>query len=301
MATSLPTFVDDLRQAKVMACAYGGQAYGDLGLLPVIGLVARNSAKLENALIDLEKRAKPLGGDAVGVGILFQPSGGFRISISIDPEDLTLRLFPGNYLHSPLAVAVSWLYDLKSTHPQLPEIRRWKEKNPLFPVLLGGATQSASGKPQRVGSLVPVFNMEFAENTTGASATLFPSLGIVAHGTRKERGPEKYSAQELRNRRLKVLARYFPMTCRRTGTLGASLDDAAWERLQAMCNLTVSRELTAVPFYVGIAGDAISGAIESYLRSRVETRPIEPSTFSDAEIDRQVTLDRASREAYVNS
>jgi hypothetical protein len=301
MAASLPTFVNDLGQAKVMACAYGFQSYGDLGPLPFVALVARNPSKLNDALIDLEKRAKPLGGDAVGVGMLFQPTGEFRISISIDPDDLRLRLFPGNYLHVPLAVAASWLFDLKSSHPHLAEIRRWKQKNPLFPVLLAGATSPASGQLQPVGPVVPVFNMEFADNGTGSSATLFPTLGVVAQGRQQDHGPEKYSAQDICDRRLTVLTRYFPITCRRTGLVAPSRADAEWERLQAICNLTVSHEMTGAPFYVGISGDEISGKLEEHLRSRVETHAVELSAFSDGDIDHQVALDRASREAYVNS
>jgi hypothetical protein len=301
MATSLPTFVNDLGQAKVMACAYGVQPYEDLGSLPFVALVARNSTKLTEALTDLEKRAKPMGGDAIGVGILFQPAGGFRISISIDPDDLRLRLFPGNYLHVPFAVAASWLFDLKSAHPQLAEIRRWKQENPLFPVLLAGAKPLPGANLQPVGPVVPVFNMQFAENGTSSAATLFPAFGVVAQGKREDHGPEKYSAQEICDRRRTVLGRYFPISCRRNGLAGPLPADDEWERLQAICNLTISREMTGAPFYVGIRGGEISGRIEEHLRSRVETHAIQVSAFSDAEIDRQVALDRASREAYVNS
>ena len=301
MAASIPLFVNALGEAKVVACAHGGQQYQDLGMLPSITLVAENPGKLEEGLVDLEKRAQPIGGDSIGIGILLQPSGGFRISISIDPVDLALRTLPGNYLHSPLAVAASWLYDLKSTHPQLANTTTWKEENPLFPVLLAGAALGPRGELVPVGPVVPVFNFRSATNTTGKPATLFASFGVVAQGHKRTDGPPRYTEVEVLQRRIKMLGRYFPITSGRTGAAALPTDDPKWATRQALCNLTLSREITGRAFYVGIPGGDLSVVIEEHLRSRDETHGILASAFTDEEIKRQIELDRASFDRYTTS
>jgi hypothetical protein len=274
MATSIPDFLGALGDAKVRGCVYGVEDYPELGHLPVLRIVAERPSRLEEAFSDLNKRAQPPGGDNVALGILFEPSGGYRLSISIDPEDLTLRLLAGDYLHSPIAVMVAWNFRLRSTDPGLQKIRQWKEKNPLYPLLVGGASMGIDASLRPVGPTVPFFNVVFSENTTGKSVRIHPLFGTV-HTTRRAEGPPKYSADQVRRRRREVLRRYFPLTAGRFAKTPASQAEEQWKFIQALCNLTLSKEMLGHSHYVGIGAADLSRSIEKHLRSRIESKSVQ--------------------------
>jgi hypothetical protein len=61
----------------------------------------------------------------------------------------------------------------------------------------------------------------------------------------------------------------------------------------------LSREITGSAFYLGIPGDDLSTAIERHLRSRDETHRISASAFAEAEIAKQIELDRISFDRYM--
>jgi hypothetical protein len=180
-------------------------------------------------------------------------------------------------------------------------MRKWREEDPLYPILLGGATPTPDGGLLPVGPVVPVFNFQFSTNVTGNRATLFPSFGVVGHKEKHPKKPPVYTEAEVLRRRADVLGRYFPITTDRSGDAKLLADDPSWPTLQAVCNLTLSREITGGAFYVGVPGDDLSSEIEQHLRSRVETRPIVTSGFSDENLEKQIALDRVSYDRYRRS
>jgi hypothetical protein len=300
MATSLPDFVGALGEAKVVGCLYGGETHPDFGELPFLGIIATQPRALTTALADLHRRTQPPGGDLVILGFQLSPGGGYQLSISLDPEDLARRLLPGNYLNVPLSVVTSWHFFLNSTDQQLLKIKRWKEENPLYPLLLGGATTNAAGVIRPCGTVVPVFNVHFSEKKSGTPEIFHPMAGAAQHVDR-DGDPPRYTSAQVVSRSREVLRRYFPLT---TGSLGSLLAaptcELEWQRAQALCNLAVSTEIFGRVHYIGASSGSLSTTIERHLKERIETKPLRIDDFPVGHLDRQLLLDRLSLDSYLN-
>ena len=291
-----PQFVPDLRAAKAIGCLYGWEPYQDFGHLPFLGLLTENKQKMAAALTDMNVRSQPLGGDGLVLGIRLNPTGGYQLAVGLDPAAMAERFAAGRHVFSFVAVTASWMYSLRTTDPAVLAMKTWKERNPAYPLLLGGIEAHRPGMFRPMNVVVPVFNVQFSEHSDHEP----PPFPFIPDSPRGEmRHPPKTTEEEIGRRRIGALKRYFPLTAANLADRipqDSSGDD--WEVMQAVCNLMISRELCHADHFVGLSADDLAAAVEDHMRSRIETNGLTALERSE-DVARQMELDRGERDSYL--
>ncbi|QCP49038.1 hypothetical protein FAZ95_07465 [Trinickia violacea] len=119
-------FRDALVRANVIGCAYGlDYIDGSRQQVPVISLVGTNPEGLVDAFHQFEQWGCIEDGDAVDISILLKKDGTYDLWVGPEVHRLFYRTLPNAGLHRSLALNVSWIKRLDSTHEMVRDLKNY--------------------------------------------------------------------------------------------------------------------------------------------------------------------------------
>lgn len=299
-------FNQSLRDAGIIGCAYGFHPVDGLSQpVPCITLIGTNIAAFERAYQAFQRWGCEEDGDALDVDLLLKSDGSYNIWIGPEIDHLLYRTIPQANLFETLAMNISWVKTLDSTHEMVRQLKRYCESK-IHPVVISAAI----GNPSNPSSLqiTPVpgwrnilkFGLRIIEQSEAPEDFRFASIS--------ERSSSKYEKiktlmpEDLCQRRIKTLDIAFPVSRERVRNSSLLHDIrcfTGFERVtetqvvQGAINLMLSGEL--VPgdkHYRQVTGD-VEKTIWDSIASRVELADgaSKPADQSPSLVARQIELD----------
>lgn len=314
-------FNASLRRAGIFGCAYGVTFDKSLGReMPIISLVGTDQTALEEAFREFRRWDDTTHGDALDLTFVFLKNGGYLIGISPTTEYLDKRFFSMDLIHGPIYSLLTWVKPIDTRSIGIEQIRDYKRKHFISPILFGGTTHKVLEPKAKVDhhDLSPIavdpllkFRATFIDEDDVKPHTV-PGIVLDASQaiSRKSWIPKDWpkppvsGPSEFVERRSRFLTKRFPVTIERMRLFSAyqqllrPLVEAGirtWQCEQALCNLVLSHRLCAGKFhYTQISFSNLKDAIFSGLRNHVEMADgfegIPPLLTADL-IRRQVSLD----------
>jgi hypothetical protein len=254
-----------LHDASIGGCAYGLSHSNEVrGTVPTISLGARKIEPLKRAFEILSSWDRRPGDDGFNLEFILLKSGGYLITISPEFEALRNRIARSDRFFAPLGVNVSWIFELSSQGPWIPQFRKYVDR-PISPFIFTGCEFISADKPVRHLPDVPEvlkFQAQFSDEAEGTLSS-FASAILERRGRQRdvrERGPlpsrPKQTPHEIRDRRAEQLRRHFPVTTYRLSNMGGfeefrtrnpGLNVSDWQYQQAYCNVALSTAITGRP------------------------------------------------------
>jgi hypothetical protein len=320
MLVSDPSFIQLLREAEIVGCAYNYAESSPLGVpMREIAVVGRNKEPLAKAFEVFKRWANTTDGDAVELTFIFLADGGYLLCIQREYTRAIRDLGGGDSFGSPMMMGGIYTKKFDTRHAALEELRKFKRKL-ISPFLFGAAavTPSSGGVPnlgdvQPIQDLEPLlkFEAEFhdeKEIRPGTSEYLL--LRMSQRSGKKSRmpaspslpRPKRQDPEDYFRQRRRRLERNFPVTIERIRSERYSEMVKAikmqgakgWQFEQAICNLLLSTSLfSGQLFYRGLGSDdTLTTEIIRALRTREEkSETPEATQFSIQDIVTQVRLD----------
>lgn len=303
-------FNADLTNAKINACAYGMQPYGEPAtLVPFIALVCEQEDAMLRAFDCFMQWGCSVDGDVVRVEILIQNDGGYLVVISPDIERAMHRLVPHHRLLNMLTFSVSWVKRLDSTNEFLVSLTEYTKKV-LSPVVITAYSMVGNVEPKSAAEFTPIVklpllvihNLGIYREADAPEHLL--SIGKVATkiDNQHKRSPKKNSPKDINVARLMTIDNAFPVSKERVHRAGLiekvrCIDGfetvTAPQIEQATINLVLSSELTGGQlFYLGL-GEDYKKTIWEHVFGRIELTSMENEIekMSATSVAKQVELD----------
>lgn len=265
-AITFPEFSDHLREASIVAVAYGSEWSEALRTdIPSMSLVARRAEPLREAFKIFAAWSAAADGDAVELTVVLKETGGFLLGISPEPGRLARRCMGFDRTTvSPLTYAHVWCHSIRTVHRHLSQLRSYAQK-PIAPFLFGGVTlaglltHSDPDAPEvaAVPGLTSIlkFQITFADETDvepGGTAEMLLRIASPDHQS-AESGSSLQTRRtivDIGSERARVLRTHFPITLERLHrsgrlqhlrtTVAPDADVGLWQFEQAYCNLALS-------------------------------------------------------------
>ena len=138
-----PIFNDQMRNADIVACAYGQiAAPGVARAIPCISIVARNPGPLKEAFQQFHGWIEATGPDALKVEILYSRDG-YYIALGPDYQHAMWRTVGIDQFTSPTFFGITYIKTLHTRHPFLDDLAEYS-RQPFAPVMLLGAHYTGS-------------------------------------------------------------------------------------------------------------------------------------------------------------
>jgi hypothetical protein len=142
MVMASSDFNDALRRANVVGCAYGYEYVYGMGRIPAITLVGTDPNALEEAFKSFERWGCLRDGDALDVQMLLRTNGSYELWMGPEILRSLYRTIPLSDIYETLAMNISWIKRLDSTHESVRGLKRYCEEG-LRPVAITAATIKA--------------------------------------------------------------------------------------------------------------------------------------------------------------
>lgn len=309
-----PDLTSVLTQAGIIGCAYGLSKVPEIPQpLPLITLVGTDAQQMRLAFNQFHRWASAGGGDAVELTFIFLTNGGYLLGISPEENRSRQRLSGYDRVYSPITVTPLYVKQLDTRQSFLHEFQDYKQ-HLISPFLLAAAVTKATLGPnvtpdsiEDLHDVKPLLKFEATILTEPeVQEHTLPSLVLHSASKKRVRPPRsRYHQPEGRDyakRRQEIIARHFPLTIRRLratplpqdiGRESESAQIRSWQVEQAICNLTLSKELCSdLPHYRCIASrKQLIEQVPAALRNRYEGIETPKRTFSATEVIEQVRLD----------
>jgi hypothetical protein len=315
------SFVELLKQAEIVACAYHYAQSGPLGVpMREIALVGRNAEALARVFAEFKRWSNSTDGDAVELIFIFLKGGGYLLSIGRELTRATRDFRGSDRTVSPILMSGSYIKKFDTRHPAVEELREYKSKFLISPFLFGAAFKRGSDKLPILDDVQPLhdlepllkFEAEFLDEEDilpGTSHHLLITLAQQSEVLKKDRKasiprlpePRQQQPADYFRHRTEMLGRHFPVTIERIrsgrySTMMTSLKAQGvrdWQIEQAVCNLLLSASFSnGQPFYTALEHDEFTNRIVDALRLRQEKSDTpDLSHFSSNDILTQVRLD----------
>ena len=310
-------FNKNLMDAEVVAVAYGLDFSRTLGIqVPTITLVGQNEAPLRKAFEEFATWAKSTDGDAVELTIVFTKNGGYRLCINPEVGALYKRALQYDTVVNPLAFQVTWIKVINTVSQPLLDLREYLSAGTIRPFLLCAARYSGillrdtGPLPELIEPIAHEdellkFEIKFVDEGS-ADDLLWQRIALVdeSHERKTSVADSTVPPSFVWNRRKEAIKRLFPVTlwksksCQTATDLRRSAEGQGlreWQIDQAICNLTLSLELTGGSLYFrGISRKTLHDEIWEALRNRFEVAGSDQQHFEQctaANIVRQTLLD----------
>lgn len=299
-------FNQSLRDAGIFGCAYGYHPVDGLSHpVPSITLIGTNIIAFERAYQAFQRWGCEEDGDVLDVELLLKSDGSYNIWISPEINHLLYRTIPQANLFETLAMNVSWIKTLDSTHEMVRQLKRYCESK-IHPVVISAAIGNPSNPSSMQLTPVPGWKniLKFGLHIIEQSETPedFRFAPISERSSSKHEKMKSPTPQDVCQRRTKTLDIAFPVS--RERVRGSSLVHqirglTGFEKVeetqivQAAINLMLSWEL--VPgdkHYRQLTGD-FEKTIWQAIASRVELADgtCRPADQSPSLVARQIELD----------
>lgn len=132
-------FNEALRRANVIGCAYGYEYMDGMGHIPAITLIGTEPNALEEAFRSFERWGCLRDGDAVDVQMLLRANGSYELWVGPEISRSLYRTIPLSDIYETLALNISWIKRLDSTHESVRALKRYCDEG-LRPVAIMAAT-----------------------------------------------------------------------------------------------------------------------------------------------------------------
>ena len=264
-------FNKNLAASEIVAVVYGFNYSRTLGArVPAITLLGRNKESLQKAFEEFSNWASWTNPDAIEVTIVFTREGGYRLCIGPEITALYKRAFQYNSVVNPMAFQTTWIKPFDTASKTLRELRKMLSTGIIRPYLLEAAQYN--GLRLSAGTFIP----ELMEPVSLERELLKFEIRFVDEGSEhdqqwqrialvdreccdKPAAADKTTPKPLVwSNRDDALKRLFPVTLWRSRSVEAcgDLRRAAerlglyeWQIDQALCNLTLSREIAGGNFH----------------------------------------------------
>ena len=314
-----PQFIEELRNAEVIAWAYGWEHSTILQEdVPLISLGARKEDPLKRAFDEFYRWQQESHDDGVSLSFVFLDAGGYLMCISTHSESLSRRLGRSASPSDRLFVAPMFIKMFDTRDRWLDHFREYRRQRVIAPFHFGPSAVTLTG-PQSIdrstvrfligARTLLKFQVDIADETEAASkpgTMAWIALNVQRKERFKDQSPNRASVRETRERREELLKRHFPVTLERIRLfepyrqMTALFEKAGvrrWQLQQAVCNLLLSKSLCdGVYHYATIRTGHLASHIAAALRERVEEadgkRIFTPGITSD-NVSVQVRLDGA--------
>ena len=314
-----PQFIEELRNAEVIACAYGWEHSTILQEdVPLISLGARNEEPIKRAFDEFYRWQQESHDDGVGLSFVFMNAGGYLMCISTHSESLSRRLGRSASPRDRLFVAPMFIKMFDTRDRWLDHFREYRRQRVIAPFHFGPAAVTLTGprsidqttvrRPLGARTLLK-FLVEIADETEAASkpgTKAWMALNVHRKERLKDQSPPRASVRETRDRREELLNRHFPVTLERIRLFEpyrqmiALFENAGvrrWQLQQAICNLLLSKSLCDGAYhYATVRTGHLASRISAALRERVEEadgKPLFAPAMTSDNVSVQVCLDGA--------
>lgn len=315
-----PQFMEELRNAEVIACAYGWEYSTALQQdLPLISLGATNESPIKRAFDEFYRWQEESHDDAVSLSFVFLNAGGYLVCISAHSESLSRRLGRSASPSDRLFVAPMFIKQFDTRDRWLDHFREYRRQRVIAPFHFGpvvvtstGARsidQSAVRRPSGARVLLK-FQVDIADEAEAASkpgTKAWIALNVFRKERLKEQSLPQGSVRETRDRREESLKRHFSVTLERIRLFEpyrqmiALFENAGvrrWQLQQAICNLLLSKSLCDGAYhYATVRTGHLAARVAAALRERVEEadgKPLFAPAITSETVSVQVCLDAAT-------
>jgi len=299
-------FNQSLRDAGIFGCAYGFHPVDGLSHpIPSITLIGTNIAAFERAYQAFQRWGCEEDGDVVDVELLLKSDGSYNIWISPEINHLLFRTIPQSNLFETLAMNVSWVKTLDSTHEMVRQLKRYCESK-IHPVVIAAAIGNQCNpsiqqlKPVPGWKNILKFGLRIIEQSEAPED--FHFAPISERFSPKHEKIKSPTPEDMCQRRIKTLDIAFPVSRERVRRSSLLLDIRClpgFEKvtetqvIQAAINLMLSGSL--VPgdkHYSKVTGD-VEKTIWHLIASRVELADgvLKPADQNPSMVARQIELD----------
>lgn len=222
MSLASTDFNDALRRANIVGCAYGYEPVNGMGHIPAITLVGTNSSALEEAFTSFERWGCLRDGDALDVQMLLRQNGSYELWLGPEISRSLYRTIPLSDIYETLAMNLSWIKRLDSTHESVRGLKRYCEEG-LRPVAITAATiKPGSLDRDSLQSLkswkgIVKFDLKIIDEVDSPTDPRFVSRDKNAPSTPRA---EKLSPADISKRRTRTLDVVFPVARERVRRSG---------------------------------------------------------------------------------
>jgi hypothetical protein len=289
-------FVNHLARAGVVGVAYAYGRSAELSAeVPSVVLLAQRGDALRHAFEDFHAWSDATDGDSVEVTFVFQESGGYVLTLSVEPQRLTFRCLGYDTVHQPMPTFAAWSKQIDSTHPALRSLQEYSRRFPA-PILIDGAEtlisapleMGTSASVQKIAGLKPLLKFyatfideqDVQPNTTAALALASVLQKESAHKARSSRSKPPSLPSDTARLRREALRAHFPVTLERLrrnpdvieliAVLDAEFGVRPWQVEQALCNLTLSTDTLGRPHFLNLKRKAVTETVAQALGTRYE-------------------------------
>jgi hypothetical protein len=314
------SFIDLLKQADIVACAYGTAPENPLETpLPEISLVGVNREPLVKVFAEFGRWASSGDGDAVELTFIFLQDGGYLLLIERERTRATWSLEGTNRIFSPLLFGGTYIKKFDTRNPALAQFRAHKERLLISPFLFGAASIAVKTRDvptlsdiQPITTVVPLLKFEakfLDEHAIDTNSPYFSLLKLTkeSSGSKSKKGLRSLPPEPIQRpvdffkHRSKIIDRHFPVTVERIranrypALMGAIRDRGIrdWQFEQAACNLLLSESVcNGKHFYPNIPSEEFERIIAHAIHQREERSDTpEISILPPEDIMTQVTFD----------
>jgi hypothetical protein len=317
------SFIQLLKEAEVVACAYRYVPEGPLGVaMREIALVGVRREPLTKAFTEFERWAASGDGDAVKLTFIFLIDGGYLLCIEREPSRATHDLKGSDRTYSTILFAGSYIKKFDTRQPALEELRKYKRTFLISPFLFSAAAlQNSSNNLPALNGVQPLnevtpllkFEADFLDEATILPGTSHYSLlKMPKHSNvspKKNKKsffsslpePKRQQPAEYFLHRARMLEHHFPVTIERirSGRYAEMMDTLRskgikdWQFEQAACNLLLSASaFDGQLFYPNLKAEEFTRRVAAAIEQREERSDTpEVTRFSTGDIIAQVQLD----------
>jgi hypothetical protein len=315
------SFIDLLKQAEIIACAYGTAPETSLETpLPQISLVGFNGEPLAKAFAEFGRWASSGDGDAIELTFIFLQDGGYLLLIERERTRAIWSLEGTNRIFSNILFGGTYIKKFDTRGPHLAQFRSHKERLLISPFLFGAVSIAKKNSDiptlqdiQPIATVVPLLKFEakfLDEHAINADSPYHPLLKLTKESapSKNKRGlasplppPSIQRPVDFFRHRSKIIDRHFPVTVERIrankypALIGAIRERGIrdWQFEQAVCNLFLSESLCqGTRFYPTVPSEGFERIIAHAIHEREERSDTpEIDTLPLEDIVTQVTLD----------
>lgn len=143
MLVASANFVEYLREAEVVACAYGWNRSSALGhVLPFVSLGAIHEEPLKRAFGEFKRWQEESQTDPVDLTFVLLREGGYLLGISSRSESISRRLGHTSLARERLLVGATYIKKFDTRDPWLQKFREYQEQRIIAPFLFGACVVS---------------------------------------------------------------------------------------------------------------------------------------------------------------
>lgn len=215
-------FNDALRRANIVGCGYGYEYVDGMGHIPAITLVGTDPNALEEAFKSFEHWGCLRDGDALDVQMLLRTNGSYDLWVGPEVSRSLYRTIPLSDIYETLAMSISWVKRMDSTHESVRWLKRYCEEG-LRPVAITAATiKPGSLDKDRLRPLaswkgIIKFDLKIIDEVDSPNDPRFTSRERKVPRSPRD---EKLSPADVNERRTRTLDIVFPVARERVRRSG---------------------------------------------------------------------------------